>query len=86
MRETVQAELGSEITLRRLRTTYATEFEGDLADAQATLGHTQIKTTMAHYRKAKEERAAASADALESKLSKPESKRTSGHIENKRVG
>jgi hypothetical protein len=41
--------------------TFATLYEGDLKDLQATLGHSKIETTMKLYKKAISERQLASA-------------------------
>jgi integrase len=51
---------------RMCRTTFATLFNGDLADAQAILGHSALAMTMEHYRKpiaARQQRAVEDLDA-----------------------
>ena len=40
-----------DLTFRMCRTTFATLFEGDIADVQASLGHHAAEFTLRHYRK-----------------------------------
>lgn len=54
--------------LRRGRATTATHLEGDLADTAATLGHTDTRMTMDHYKAAVPERQRKSAAKLERSL------------------
>jgi integrase len=58
--------------LRRFRTTFSTYFEGDIADVQALLGHTEAVMTLAHYRREIPERASAAVATMEARFSMAE--------------
>lgn len=58
----------SDLTFRMCRTTFATLFEGDIADAQKILGHHSAAFTLAVYRKAITERQQASVEGLDTRL------------------
>ena len=58
-----------DLTFRMCRTTFATLYRGDPRDLQESLGHSDLKLTMAVYRKPIAERQQAAADELEARLS-----------------
>ena len=55
-------------SLRRCRASYATSYQGDVADVQAVLGHSAAEMTLAHYRRAIPERMLVAADELERRM------------------
>jgi len=57
-----------DLTFRMCRTTFATLYRGDPRDLQESLGHRDLKLTMAVYRKPLANRQHASADELEARL------------------
>lgn len=55
LQEALRRRLGAIVpgfSLRRCRTTFATNFRGDPADVQALLGHSKLAMTMDNYRRA----------------------------------
>jgi integrase len=57
-----------DLTFRMCRTTFATLFEGDIADAQASMGHHAAEFTLRHYRKTVTVRHQQSVEELDRKL------------------
>lgn len=68
---------GIGVTPRRLRATFATLFDGDVADVQALLGHARPDMTLLHYKKAIPQRQLNSVARLE-KLAKQQPSRKKG--------
>ena len=57
-----------DLTFRTCRTTFATLFEGDIADVQASLGHHAAEFTLRLYRKSVTARHPAAVEELDRKL------------------
>ena len=57
-----------DLTFRMCRTTFATLYHGDIADAQAILGHTTADFTLREYKRSVSERAAAGVAEMENRL------------------
>jgi integrase len=57
-----------DLTFRMCRTTFATLFEGDIADVQASLGHHAAEFTLKHYRKPVTARHQAALEELDRKF------------------
>jgi hypothetical protein len=59
----------ADLNFRMCRTTFATQYNGDLKDAQEILGHHSAAFTLERYRKPLPERAAAASEDLDARLS-----------------
>jgi integrase len=59
----------ADLTFRRCRTTFATEWSGDAKDAQEMLGHARVDTTMQFYRRAQVARQRAAVEEWDARLS-----------------
>lgn len=57
-----------DLTARMCRTTFATLYEGDVADMQAILGHHSAEFSIEHYKRAIADRQRAAADEMEARL------------------
>jgi integrase len=69
LRERAQATAKiPDLTFRMCRTTFATLFDGDIADVQASLGHHAAEFTLRHYRKSVTARHQAAVEELDRKL------------------